>query len=89
MLPIRIRAARRNRAERLIAQLFTPIKQLAISGPDLQKITAVEVVFVSLPFSRTDLELSIPISGECPFNGLHVSMEAQIQLFLQIVKKEN
>jgi hypothetical protein len=69
--------------------LFTAIKQLAISGPNLQKIAAVEVIFVSLPLSRTDLELSIPISGKCPFNGLYVSMEAQIQLFLQIVKKEN
>src|SRR5271155_3041377 len=89
MLPIGIRAASWNGAERLAAQLFASIKQLAIGGPNLQKISAVEVVFLSLPLSRADLELSIPIGGKGPFNGLYVSMEAQIQLFLQILKKED
>jgi hypothetical protein len=69
-------------------QLFAAIKQLSIPGPDLQEITAIRLVFLSLPFSRTDMQRSVRICGECSFNSLYISIEARIQLLPQIMKKQ-
>jgi hypothetical protein len=50
-LPIRICVARRDGTECLATQLLATIEQLSIGGPDLEKISAVKVVFVRLAFS--------------------------------------
>jgi hypothetical protein len=50
-LPVRICVARRDGTECLATQLLATIEQLPIGGPDLEKISAVKVVFVRLAFS--------------------------------------
>jgi hypothetical protein len=70
-------------------QLVAAIKQIIVSRPNLQKVSAVKLVFIGFPRSRAYPQRPILIDGARSFDCLYIPVQARIQLLSQIAKEQD